>query len=533
MPVVHTFRSDLPQVEVGGTTVHALALRQAARLGDKPALIDAASGRTISYRDLAAGAQRVAAGLAARGFAPGDVLALYSPNLPEYALAVYGTMAAGGVVTGANPMLTVQELTHQLVDARARLLVTVPPFLDRALAAAEQAGVEEVFVFGQAAGATPFRELIDHRHPPTTVATDCDGALAALPCSSGTSGLPKAVELTHASLVTNVRQSQAVLGFREDDVVVAAAPFFHVIGLNIILPCSLAVGATVVTVARPDVEAFLRAIQDHRGTVTIVSPPLALALANDPLVDRYDLSSLRSLGVGAAPLGADVEQRCAERLGCVTSQGFGMTEASALIAVGPLDDVRRGSVGRLVPNTEARIVDPDRGADLPAGRAGELWVRGPQLMRGYRGRPAATAATIDADGWLHTGDLCYFDEDGHLYVVDRLKELIKYQGYQVAPAELEYLLLTHPAVADVAVVPRPDPDAGEVPVAHVVLKGQATAEELLTYVAERVAPYKRLRAVEFTASVPRAPSGKLLRRVLVEAERLRSEPAPASRTSGS
>ena len=511
--------SDLPDVAVGGTTVHALVLQHAERLGDKPALIDGVTGRSIGYRQLAAGVERVAAGLAARGFAAGDVLALYSPNLPEYALAAYGAMAAGGIVTGANPMLTVEELAGQLADAKARLLVTVPPLLDRALAAADKAGVEEVLVFGEAQGATSFRELIAHDHPPVRVAIDPDSGPAALPYSSGTTGLPKGVELTHSGMVTNVRQSQAVLGFGEDDVVIAVAPFFHALGFNLVLPCSLAAGATIVTLARFDLEAFLQAIQEYRATMTIVVPPIALALAGHPLVDRYDLSSLRLLGVGAAPLSADLEQRCAERLGCVTGQGLGLTEATALVAVGPLHLPRRGSVGRLVPNTEARIVDPDSGADLPAGRSGELWVRGPQLMRSYRGRPGATAHTIDADGWLHTGDLCYFDDDSYLYVVDRLKELIKYKGYQVAPAELEHLLLTHPAVADAAVVPRLDREAGEVPVAYVVLRAAATAEELLAYVAERVAPYKRLRAVRLTQSVPRSPAGKLLRRVLVDAER--------------
>ena len=257
-----------------------------------------------------------------------------------------------------------------------------------------------------------------------------------------------------------------------------------------------------------------------------------MALAGHPLVDAYDLSSLRLLGVGGAPLGASVEQRCAERLGCVVGQGYGMTEASALLTVGPLEAPRRGSVGRLVPNTQARIVDAAGGADLGPGRTGELWIRGPQVMRGYRDRPEATARTVDADGWLHTGDLCYLDLDGYLYVVDRLKELIKYKGYQVAPAELEHLLLTHPAVADAAVVPRPDPEAGEVPVAHVALRGQATAEELLAYVAERVAPYKRVRAVRITDSVPRSPSGKLLRRLLVEAERAGVAPPAVGAAAG-
>ena len=513
------WRSDLPDVDIGGTTLPALVLERAAGLGDKPALVDATSGRTLGYRQLAEGVERVAAGLAARGFARGDVLALYSPNLPEYALAAYGAMAAGGTVTGANPLLTTEELAGQLADAEARLLVTVPPFLDRALAAADKAGVQEVLVFGEADGATPFRELLTHASPPAQVAIDPDRDSAALPYSSGTTGLAKGVELTHTQLVTNLRQAQAVLGLREDDVVLAVAPFFHAMGFNILLACSLAAGATVVTMPRFDLEGFLQAIQEHRATFTIVVPPIVLALANHPLVDSYDLSSLRALGVGAAPLGAEPEQRCAERLGCMTVQGYGMTETTALVATGPLHAPRRGSVGRLVPNTEARIVDPDSGADLGPGRTGELWVRGPQIMRGYRDRPEATAQTVDADGWLHTGDLCYLDEDGYLFVVDRLKELIKYKGYQVAPAELEHLLLTHPAVADAAVVPRPDPEAGEVPVAHVALRGQATAEELLVYVAERVAPYKKLRAVRFTDQVPRSPAGKLLRRKLVEAER--------------
>jgi len=519
MPGTHVTRSDLPDVEVGGATLHALALQHCERLGDKPALVDAATGRSITYRRLGAGVERVAAGLVARGFGSGDVLALYSPNLPEYALAAYGAMAAGGLVTGANPSLTADELAVQLADAGVRLLVTVPPLLERALLAADRAGVEEVLVFGEADGVTSFGTLVAHWHPSAATVRPDGGRVAALPYSSGTTGLAKGVELTHESLVTNVRQSQAVLAFREDDVVVAAAPFFHALGFNLLLPCSLAAGATVVTVAQVDLGTFLGAIQEHRGTVTIVVPPLALALAGHPVVDSYDLSSLRMVGVGAAPLGADAEQRCAERLGVVAGQGLGMTEACALITVGPLDRPRRGSVGRLVPNTEARIVDPVTGADLGPGRTGELWVRGPQLMRRYRGAPQATAATLDADGWLHSGDLCHFDDDGFLYVVDRLKELIKCNGFQVAPAELEHLLLTHPAVADAAVVPRPDEAAGQVPVAYVSLRSEVTADELLAYVAERVAPYKRLRAVRIASSVPRSPAGKLLRRTLVDAER--------------
>jgi acyl-CoA synthetase (AMP-forming)/AMP-acid ligase II len=497
----------------------AYLLEHARDLGDKPALVDGPTGRALSYRQLAAGVERVAAGLAARGFGPGDVLAIFSPNLPEYALAVYGAMAAGGAVSGANPLLTPDELAGQLADSGASILVTVPPFLETARAAAAKAGIGEVVVFGEADGATPFRTLVAHDHPPARPAIDPARDLAALPYSSGTTGLPKGVELTHANLAANVRQSQAALGFRADDVVVGVAPFFHAIGLNLILPCSLRAGATVVTMPRFDLAGFLEVIQDHRVTCTVVVPPIVLALAGHPLVDRYDLSSLRFIGCGGAPLGAEVEQRCADRLGCLVAQGFGMTEGAATFAIAPLEAPRRGSVGRLLPGTQARIVDPERGADLGPGRTGELWLRGPQVMRGYRHNPAATAATVDGDGWLHTGDLCYVDDDGYLFVVDRLKELIKYNGYQVAPAELEHLLLAHPAVADAAVVPRPDPRAGEIPVAHVVRRAEVSEAELTAWVAERVAPYKKLRAVRFTDQVPRSPSGKLLRRVLVEAER--------------
>jgi acyl-CoA synthetase (AMP-forming)/AMP-acid ligase II len=511
--------SDLPAVGPGAVPAPEFVLEHAARLGDKPALVDGPTGRTLTYRRLADGVERVAAGLAARGFGRGDVLALSSPNLPEYAIALYGAMAAGGAVTAANPLLTAGELAGQLTDAGASLLVTVPPFLDTARAAAEQAGVGEVLMFGEAAGATPFRTLAVDDHPPARPAIDPARDLAALPYSSGTTGLPKGVELTHANLVANARQSQGAIGFTAEDVVVGVAPFFHAIGQNLILPCSLRVGATVVTMSRFDFAGFLELVQRYRATATVVVPPIMLALAGHPLVDHYDLSSLRFLGCGAAPLGAEVEQRCADRLGCQVAQGFGMTEGAATFAIAPLDAPRRGSAGRLLGGTQARIVDPDGGGDLGPGRTGELWLRGPQVMRGYRNHPEATARTIDPDGWLRTGDLCYLDADGHLFVVDRLKELIKYKGAQVAPAELEQLLCAHPAVADAAVVPRPDPEAGELPVAYVARRADVDAAELQAWVAERVAPYKRLRDVRFVDQVPRSPTGKLLRRTLVEAER--------------
>jgi acyl-CoA synthetase (AMP-forming)/AMP-acid ligase II len=492
-------------------------LRRAAELGDKPALVDAPSGRTVTYRQLADSVGRAAAGLAARGFNAGDVLALHAPNLPEYPVAALAVAARGGAVTTANPLYTADELARQLSDSGARLLVTVPPFLETARAAARSAGVDDVLVLGTAPGATSFASLLESDGaglPSSPVDPD---SVVALLYSSGTTGLPKGVELTHRAVITNIMQVQQTLALDEKDTVMAVAPFFHTLGFTILLCQPLAHGSTVVSLPRFELEGFLHAIQTHRATASIVVPPIALALARHPAVKEYDLSSLRFLGCGAAPLSAELEQECADRLGCVVQQGYGMTEATAGIAISSMVEPhrnRRGQAGVLLPGMEARVVDPDTGADRGSGGTGELWIRGPQLMRGYRNQPEATAATIDADGWLHTGDIGRVDAEGRLFVTDRLKELIKYKGFQVAPAELEGLIETHAAVADVAVVGAPDGEAGEIPAAFIVAREEISEAELMAWVAERVAPHKRIRRVERVDAIPRSPSGKILRRQL-------------------
>jgi acyl-CoA synthetase (AMP-forming)/AMP-acid ligase II len=309
---------------------------------------------------------------------------------------------------------------------------------------------------------------------------------------------------------------------------VAVAPFFHVMGFVVSLAVPLAAGATVVTLPRFDLERFLGLAERHRATVLVVPPPLVAALARHPMVDGYDLSRVELIVSGGAPLGPELQRAVAARFpGVVVGQGWGLTE-TAVGATMPDRDAGTvpGSVGRVMPGTELRVVDPDTQRDLGAGDRGELLVRGPQVMAGYLRRPEATAATIDADGWLRTGDLGFVDRDGNVFVADRLKELIKVSAYQVAPAELEALLLTHPAVADAAVIGRPDPTHGEVPVAVVVCRAPVDEAELLAFVAERVTPYKRLRTVRFAESLPRTPSGKLLRRAL------RDQVLAAATTSG-
>ena len=510
------YRSPFADVEIPAETLTEHVLGHAAQLGDKPAIIEAATGRTLTYAALIDAVRAMGAGLSERGFGHGDVFAHYAPNVPEYAVAFHGVAAVGGVNTTANPLLTAEELGRQLRDSGARLLVTIPPLLKTATEAAAQAGVEEVFVYGEAAGATPFAALLDGAGEPPAVAIDPAEDLVALPYSSGTTGLPKGVMLTHRNLVANICQMARAHRTGPEDRVIAVLPFFHIYGLVVILNATLARGATLVTMPRFDLAGFLQALQEHGVTRVYVVPPIALALAKHPLVDDFDLSSVRIMLSGAAPLGPDLQRAVGERIGCGVVQGYGMTEASPVTHLVPDDaaGAAPGSIGVPVPNTECRVVDVLTGEDVPPGEVGEIWVRGPQVMTGYRNNPEATAHTVDADGWLRTGDIGRVDDDGAFWIVDRLKELIKYKGYQVAPAELEAVLLTHPAISDAAVIGVPDEEAGEVPKAFVVAGGAVTPEEVSAYVAERVAPYKRVRAVELLDEIPKSPSGKILRRLL-------------------
>jgi acyl-CoA synthetase (AMP-forming)/AMP-acid ligase II len=513
-------RSPFSDVEIPDVPLTDFVLARAGQLGQTPALIDAPTGRTITYAELAESVRAGAAGLAERGFGKGDVFAHFAPNVPEYAVAFHAVATVGGVNTTANPLLTAEELAAQLRDCGARFLVTVPEQLEKATEAAEHAAVEEIFVYGGAAGATPFASLLEAGGEPPQVTIDPAEDVVALPYSSGTTGLPKGVMLTHRNLVANICQYLAVRR-REGDRVLAVLPFFHIYGLLLMMNAPLRCAGTVVTMPRFELAEFLRVIQDYRVTRAYVVPPIVLALAKDPLVDQFDLSSLEFVNSGAAPLSAELEVACGKRLGCRMAQGYGLTETSPVThAVSDkLAGQMPGSIGPAIPNTECRIVAVATGEDLGDGEAGELLIRGPQVMKGYLHRPEATARAIDLDGWLHTGDVARVDDQGAVRIVDRIKELIKYKGYQVAPAELEGVLLTHPAIADAAVIGVPDEEAGEVPKAFVVTNAALSADDISAFVAERVAPYKKIRVVELVEEIPKSPSGKILRRVLIERER--------------
>jgi acyl-CoA synthetase (AMP-forming)/AMP-acid ligase II len=517
-------RSPYPEITIPDMAFTPFVLQKARQLGDKPALIEGPTGRTITYAQLADSVARVAASLKKRGFGKGEVFGILSPNNPEYAIAFHAVALLGGIVTPINPLYTDHEISHQLKDAGARFLVTVPACLDKANDAAREANIEEVFVFGEADGATPFASLFGEERLEEQVPVNPSEDLVVLPYSSGTTGLPKGVMLTHRNLIANIKQMEGLDYFFETDTLICVLPLFHIYGLVVVLNMGLYTGATIVTLPRFDLQAFLKAAQDYQISLAHLVPPIVLSLSKNPIVDEFQLPKLRTIFSGAAPLGEDLTRACMERLGCQVRQGYGMTETSPVTHSSPAPprDIKFGSVGVAAPSTEVRIVCLETGNDLGPMDRGEVCVRGPQVMRGYLNKPEATAATIDADGWLHTGDIGYADEDGHFFIVDRAKELIKYKGFQVPPAELEALLLTHPCIADAAVIPCPDDEAGEVPKALIVLKDKTTEGDIFDFVTERVAPYKRIRYIEFMDQIPKSPSGKILRRVLVERERAKS-----------
>src|SRR5574341_33368 len=519
------FRGPYPDVSIPEVSLTDFIFNGTGAIKDKPALIEGPTGRTLTYGQFAEAVRRVAASLAKRGFKKGDVFGILSTNCLEYAITFHAVAMLGGINTTLNPRYTAEEAAFQLKDARARFLVTAPVFGEKAAAAAGDAHIEELFVFGASEGATPFASLLESDDKVPAVSIDPKNDLVALPYSSGTTGLPKGVMLTHYNLVANLRQMDGLDYFHRDDTLLCVLPLFHIYGLVVVLNMGLHLGATIVTMPRFDLEQFLATIQKYHVTLSHIVPPIVLKLAKDPMVANYDLSSLKTIFSGAAPLSAELTRECAARIGCSIRQGYGMTETSPVTHSSPADPTKAklGSVGPPAPNTECKLMDPATGAELGPHQEGELCVRGPQNMKGYLNNPEATARTIDRDGWLHTGDIGYADEDGHFFIVDRVKELIKYKGFQVAPAELEAVLLSHPAVADAAVIPSRDDEAGEVPKAFVVLKGAATAEALMGFVAERVAPHKKIRALEFIEQIPKSLSGKILRRVLVEMDRAKAK----------
>lgn len=516
--------SPHPPVDVPGTTVYdhlfgSLDLEDF----DQVAVTDGITA--LTYRELRSSVDAFAGALAARGVKPGDVVALHCPNGPAFVIAFHGILRAGATATTINALYSETEIANQLYDSAAGTYITVSALLPGALAGCALAGLpaERVIVLDSSEGHESLADLLADGCPAPQIDIEPAEALAVLPYSSGTTGKAKGVMLTHSNLVANLAQMAPVLPVNRDTIALAVLPFFHIYGMNVIMNLTLRQRGTVVTLPRFDLLPSLQLIEHFRVNFLYIAPPLAVVLAKHPAIDDYDLSTVETIVCGAAPLDEALGATVVSRLQARLLQGFGMTELSPMSHLTPYDDsdLSIGSIGLAVPNVEFRVVSPETGKDVPPAPGsrtlgGEMWVRGPGLMKGYLGNKAATAETITADGWLRTGDIVEVGAQGEVYVVDRLKELIKYKGYQVPPAELEAVLLRHPAVVDAAVVPFPDEASGEIPRAFVVPQpgSGATPEELMDFVARNVAPHKRIRLVEFIKAIPKSPSGKILRREL-------------------
>ena len=515
-------------------------------------------GKEITYQELNDAVSRFANALYNMGIRKGDVVALYLPNTPQFVIAYYGALKAGATITAVSPLYRERELQFQLSNSEAKVIVTLDVLFSRFKSVWEKTGVEHAIVtsmkdympgfkafLGSLLGKIPsakverepnvhfFKELIEKSPAePPKVDINPKEDLAALQYTGGTTGTPKGAMLTHMNLVSNAMMCAAWLGAKPaQEVFLAVLPLFHIYGMTVAMNAPMYMAGKTVMLPRFDPVEVFKAIQKYRVTVFCGAPTMYALLIDHPDVTKYDCTSVKFCISGAAPLPPEVQKKFMEITGGVLVEGYGLTEASPVTHCNPLDPtmktVKIGSIGLPWPDTEAKIVDVETGKkELPPGEVGELIVKGPQVMKGYWKMPEETAAVL-RDGWLYTGDIGKMDEDGYFYITDRKKDLIKYKGYSVYPRELEDVLYEHPAVKLCAVVGKPDPVAGEIPKAFIVLKegAKATEEEIIKFVKERVAPYKAIREVEFRKELPMTMVGKVLRRVLREEEYKKAQKA--------
>jgi long-chain acyl-CoA synthetase len=508
-----------------GVFVHDAILRACRQFAERTAIVDASypEPRRLTYAEYGDIVERLARGLIAAGARPGEVVAILLCNSWEFAASYHAITLAGAIATPLNPSYRDREVRYQLEDSGAAVLIT-DGALVRGMDLSGLRKLRRVYTTREAAtGAEPFQNLLA---PSTaalpTVQSAADQTVAALPYSSGTTGLPKGVMLTHSNLVSNAYQFLApgeAATFRADDVALCALPLYHIYGLNVVLTPILLVGATLMLLPRFDPPRVLDLMARERPTFMPLVPPLVNAFCQIAAQGQFPQQQrVRYVKCGAAPLAPELAHRFTQLTGIPVIQGYGMTEASPVTHRGFLEAelYRPDSIGPPLAQTECRLVGED-GNDVAPGEPGELVMRGPQIMMGYWNAPEATAAAL-RDGWYWSGDVARADAAGFFQIVDRRKEMIKYKGFPIAPAEVEAVLLEHPAVRDCGVVGRPDTVAGEIPCAFVVLRegyADAAAEsEILGFVGERLTGYKQPREMRFVNSIPRNPSGKILRREL-------------------
>ncbi|KAF5464125.1 hypothetical protein F2P56_014230 [Juglans regia] len=522
------FRSKLPDIYIPKhLPLHSYCFENISKVGSRPCLINGSTGKVYTYYDVELTARKVASGLNKLGVGKGDVVMLLLPNSPEFAFVFLGASHLGAMTTAANPFFRAAEISKQAKSSKAKLIITQACYYDKVKDFGHENGIKIMCIDDSPPqDCLHFSELTqsDENNIPTVDISPDD--VVALPYSSGTTGLPKGVMLTHKGLVTSVAQQvdgeNPNLYFRSEDVILCVLPLFHIYSLNSVFLCGLRAGAAILLMQKFEIVSLLQLIQKYKVSIMPIVPPIVLAISKSPDLDKYDLSSIKMLKSGGAPLGKEIEETVKAKFpNAKFGQGYGMTEAGPVLSMclafakEPFE-VKSGACGTVVRNAEMKIIDPETGSSLPRNQPGEICIRGDQIMKGYINDPEATDRTIDREGWLHTGDVGFIDDDDELFIVDRLKELIKYKGFQVAPAELEALLLTHPNISDAAVVPMKDDLAGEVPVAFVVRSSGSniTEDEIKQFVSKQVVFYKRINRVFFIDAIPKSPSGKILRKDL-------------------
>ncbi|CAL5205760.1 unnamed protein product [Lathyrus oleraceus] len=490
------------------------------------AFIDASTGRQFTYQQLWRAVDSVTSSLSTMGIRKGDVILLLSPNSIYFPIVCLSVMSLGAVITTTNPLNTTSEIAKQIADSKPVLAFTTSQLVSKITGASPSLPIILMETEGNSSSTNTLDKMMEKEPELSRVRERVNqDDTATLLYSSGTTGPSKGVVSSHKNLIAMVQIVMSRFSKEEEDrgeTFICTVPMFHIYGLAVFATGLLALGSTIVVLSKFEMHDLLSSIEKFRSSFLPLVPPILVAMLNnaDAINSKYDLSSLHTVLSGGAPLSKQVTEGFIEKYPNVKIlQGYGLTESSGVgSSTESLEESRRyGTAGLVSSSTEAMIVDTETGQPLPVNRTGELWLRGPTIMKGYYNNEEATTSTINSEGWLRTGDVCYIDNDGFLFVVDRLKELIKYKGYQVPPAELEALLLTHPAILDAAVIPLPDKEVGQYPMAYVVRKPGTNIShtQVMDFVAHQVAPYKRIRKVTFISSIPKNASGKILRKDLI------------------
>ena len=519
-------RSPFPDVPLLDCNLCDFVLNHTKKEGGQIAMVHGVTGEEVTFDRVRENTAKLSSGLVRMGLRRNDVLSIVSANSLEYGPLFLGVAAAGGVVSTINPTYTCQEIKFQLEISNSKFVATTPALLSVVEEAAQMAGVKNIVTLDSSdqnrSGLVSYGTLLQDSGSLFKIETvDARNDVVALPFSSGTTGLPKGVMLTHHNLVSNMCQLDhpEILRFPAETSVLALLPFFHIYGLVVVLLAGISNGHKLVVLPSFDPTTFLSAVTHYRVQHAYLVPPIVLFLAKHPDVSNYDLTCLKSVTSGAAPLGGELVREAQQRIGIERIlQAYGLTETSPVTHCMPktLGLSKPASIGALVQNQLAKIVCIETGKVLGADEVGELVLSGPNVMKGYHNNPEATDKCVDKERWFYTGDVGYYDKDGHFYITDRLKELIKVKGLQVAPAELEALLHQHSKVSDAAVVGVPDERFGEAPKAFVVRKDSSlTEDEVVRFVQSNVARHKWLEGgVEFVDQIPKSASGKILRRLL-------------------